>query len=302
MLKFFKTEQPEGHTLVDNHQLQQLQAKAALLDQLQSGDTLSLARQITDNAGQVNQAAGNRLDAIRHNFSLVADFIDHSNQIENRSAASFDAATRTADTSEQSSEQLRKLTDNIQESRQYIGEFTALLQSLEENSKNIERLVDAIKGIADQTNLLALNAAIEAARAGEHGRGFAVVADEVRSLANTANTSADEIQGEMKTIMDISSSIIKKQQQVTLMIDNSVEVADETTQNLAALSTLACESSRSIEDVIGQVQQQLANSSAIQNNMEQLVSDTEQAMASSADNQQLGAALVQTLGKLSAGR
>ena len=227
---------------IDKVELQSLEQKAALLDQFFSQDPASQIQELAASVNEKLQGGSDFASGIEGSCQGMESLVGEGLAIHSSAQQASDATNQASDTSKQCSADMRQLADNLETSSRYISEFTSLLESLDESNKTISKLLESIKAIADQTNLLALNAAIEAARAGEHGRGFAVVADEVRQLANTSNESAEEIQGEITKITEISNSVISKQQEVAEVVSSSVTIANETMSNLGGLEEVASNS------------------------------------------------------------
>jgi len=117
-----------------------------------------------------------------------------------------------------------------------LGDTAATVQRLADEAANIGQVVDVIRAIADQTNLLALNAAIEAARAGEAGRGFAVVADEVRNLAQRTQSSTEEIERMIGAIQSATADSVREMEQSSEFAGRSQTLASEADQALALIA------------------------------------------------------------------
>ena len=146
-----------------------------------------------------------------------------------------------------------KAVDQMQLIESSVSESAKVISELGEESDKIGKIVETISGIADQTNLLALNAAIEAARAGEHGRGFAVVADEVRKLAEGSSDAAHEISELIGSIQDKSQNAVKAMQAGVERVQSGTEAVDnarKTFREIAGMVTKVNDNSSQMEEIV----------------------------------------------------
>lgn len=163
----------------------------------------------------------------------------------------------------QSQSSIRALAHEVETASTIIGELNA-------HSQKISSILSTISGIAEQTNLLALNAAIEAARAGEQGRGFAVVADEVRVLSQRTHSSTQEIQTMIETLQQTAAKAVKSMTQSHQMADTSVNDAHSASESLVKISQAIYDISDMAIQIATAAEEQTSVTSEINRNTESI--------------------------------
>jgi len=160
----------------------------------------------------------------------------------------------------------------VKEIAQTVDESAAFVKTLGERSHQIGEIITVINDIADQTNLLALNAAIEAARAGEQGRGFAVVADEVRKLAERTANATSEIGSMISAIQEGVSQAVGSMESATRKVETGVELSNSAGQSLRLIVQSVEQLQLMVQQIASATEEMSATSEQITRDIEQIAS------------------------------
>jgi methyl-accepting chemotaxis protein len=179
----------------------------------------------------------------------------------------------------------------IREIETAVSAGASKVESLGSRSDEIGRVIDVINDIADQTNLLALNAAIEAARAGEHGRGFAVVADEVRKLAERTTKATEEVAGSIRVIQDETKQAMELMSQGTQQVRSGVESAGQASQGLQRIVSVVGETAQAISSIATAMNRQSKLTSEIKHQVSTIVSASREVAQANTSTSHASAAL-----------
>ena len=220
------------------------------------GNIRKLANELNADAERslvTNQAAVDELQRQQQEVTMVATAVTEMASATMEIAGNAENTAAAAQQSAQSSEQGKMLVNQTRQSinglAEEVGQATEVIGELSRHAQAITSILSTIQGIAEQTNLLALNAAIEAARAGEQGRGFAVVADEVRVLSRRTQDSTQQIQSTIETLQQTTARAVSLMQTSQGLADNSVQDADQAVRALEEITSAIS----LISDMAGQI-------------------------------------------------
>ncbi|WP_047249273.1 methyl-accepting chemotaxis protein [Chromobacterium subtsugae] len=216
------------------------------------GEAEQLAHGVIEVGGAVKQVANDshRLaDISSSNAAAIEEVTVSISHIAEATRETDTLARNTGEHSRESAGDMQRISSEMEQTSQAVGELSGLLASLEQRSQEISKITNVISDIADQTNLLALNAAIEAARAGEQGRGFAVVADEVRKLAERTGKATVEISQMVENILSETGKAVGNMQRTVSAVDTSVDLTSQARGRLIAIS----DAMQQVIDKIGDV-------------------------------------------------
>ena len=202
------------------------------------GSADTLAQSASDNAvvsEQTTRVVDEQKDRLHSAASAMTEMESTVEEVARRAQDTRSAVDDTSELTHKVQQRVAETIVNIRQQAEQVNKASAVTDELQKYGQNIDSIVDAIRTIAEQTNLLALNAAIEAARAGEQGRGFAVVADEVRSLASRTQASTSEIQEMIGQMQGKIHSAVQVMNESQVQSNNCVTLASGADELLVAM-------------------------------------------------------------------
>lgn len=235
---------------------------------------------LSEQMDQITQSAKQAADAVSTSAAAIEELavsVDHISQSSRETESSASHATKLA---EQGGQLVHRASDEIQRVAGQVEQASGRISGLVERSHEIGGIARVIKEIADQTNLLALNAAIEAARAGEQGRGFAVVADEVRKLAERTGQATDQITAMIQAIHEDTTSVVKGMEAVGPQVAIGIDIAKQAGEALSQINEATSVALCNVSDVTSATSEQSQASSSVARSVEQISSMLEESAQS----------------------
>lgn len=234
-----------------------------------SGNVSASARNSSKVSEMQSEAAAGMASAMEELSVSIDQVSEHANSAHRVSQVSSEKAVEGGQVIHSAATEMENISSSV-------NQVATKINGLEEYSKQISGIANTIKEIADQTNLLALNAAIEAARAGEQGRGFAVVADEVRKLAERTANSTKEISGMIGKIQVGTQEAVKEMEVSVTRVNEGVQLARKAGDSVSSIREAAENAARDVDDITHAIQEQSLAARDIAQRIEKIAQGTEE--------------------------
>ncbi len=235
------------------------------------------ADQISSSAAEGLRATQHQNENLRKMLDGVNDMCTSAGQIAESSRKANDAAKRTGEMAGQGDKDVAQTIEGMGRIDTTVSDGARSVGKLGERSREIGQIIAVINDIADQTNLLALNAAIEAARAGEHGRGFAVVADEVRKLAERTTAATEEVAKSIREIQADTTNAVSCIEAGTSKVASGVELASSAGKALEQIVAGSEGLGAMVRAIAAAAEQQTTTSTQISNSVVSINAATREA-------------------------